>query len=192
MDAATPLIQVVAICDGTILCARSCVGNAATAISPLVSELLAATGYAFGDFAAMAFCSGPGSALGLRAALISIKTWLIFGKNPCQLLEYCSLDMCLGLNQNADCACAHGVGDSLIAKPRGSGVEVLSAGEGALHGAAVFLETRRTAGKDSGYAVANYAIGGANFDPLSICRPSNGELGDYGSIAYRKWERPLE
>ena len=98
--------------------------------------------------------------------------------------------MCLGLNPSASGACARGIGDGLIVKLRGGdAIKILSAGEETPRDAMVFLETRRApSGKNLGYAEANYTIGEANFDILSLCQPSDGELADYGSIAYKKWE----
>jgi hypothetical protein len=69
-------------------------------------------------------------------------------------------------------------------------VETIGAnGDGLRREGIVFLDTRRTRGeKYTDFATADYAIAKGSFPIWSICHESNGELKDYGSGAYKKWD----
>jgi hypothetical protein len=194
IDSATPLIQVAVIEDGNITAAKSSLGNAIDLVPAFVQVLQSGTGLIFDNFDGMIYCSGPGSALGLRIALVSIKTWRIFSEQSFELMEYNSLDMSLCLNPEIKSICTHGVGDDLIVKTRGnSDIKVLVEGEVDFGNDVLFLDTRRVrSDKYKNFGAANYTIGDIDGGILSICKISDGELKNYGdSSTYKKWKENL-
>jgi hypothetical protein len=190
IDAATPLVQVVVLGDGEVLASESSVGNASFAIFPSMKKLLSANDLSMDDFDGMAYCRGPGSALGLRVALIAIKTWMVFSPKIFRLWDYCSLDMCLALNPRIDRVCAGGTGGTLVVKTRQrEGVEIIESGKIPSGSPMFFLNTKRTIGEEyQSFDAANNDIAEATFDILSICNPSSGTLEDYGAGTYKKWD----
>jgi tRNA A37 threonylcarbamoyladenosine modification protein TsaB len=193
VDCATPLIQVAIVEGGRIVLAKALAGNAADLISPLLRNLLRESDHSFEDFDGMIHCGGPGSVLGLRVAVISIKTWMIFSQKTFELLAYNTLDMCLQLNPQFDCVCTSGVGENLIAKAKeDKSIKITNLKNISMGKSVAFLCTRRDSSKDcKDFIAADYNIAGARFNILSICKVSTGELENYGSSTYQKWERGI-
>ncbi|MDR1595302.1 MAG: hypothetical protein LBR91_00010 [Puniceicoccales bacterium] len=191
VDAATPLVQEAIVCASGVVVAKSTRANAVDTISSLAKELFSEHGCGFDEISGMIFCNGPGSAMGLRAALISIKTWMIFHGKHFELFDYCSFDMCLALNGFADGVCTHGTNDVLILKFRGDTDVTLVAADAVKNLSGkniVFLGTRRNScEKYSNFVPAKYDVYDVRFDIFSICRPSDVGLVDYGGGTYRKW-----
>ncbi|MDR2779219.1 MAG: hypothetical protein LBB16_02950 [Puniceicoccales bacterium] len=194
IDSATPMIQVAIIGDGTILASKTSVGNAVDVVTTAVENLLLKAHYDLGDFDGMIYCGGPGSALGLRVALASINTWMIFGERDFKLLTYNSLDMGIHLNQDAENICTYGDGDNLIVKAKDSMDVKISTIDGLDFGNTLFLDTRRIrCEKYQKFPPANYDISTANFDILSLCEIASGELKNYGDNNYKKWSgKPIK
>jgi hypothetical protein len=191
IDAATPLIQAVIFDGAKVLSAEAVLANAVDAVSTLAKKLMAGTATSFDDLHSMAYCGGPGSAMGLRTVLISMKIWTIFSSKKPELVEYSSLDMCLHLNRGAGGVCANVAGEDLIMKRRNGQNAVISncCGENFSPERVVFLNTRRT--KNEKFAKippANYCIAGGEFPLQFAFNPSSGDLKDYGSIFYKKWD----
>jgi hypothetical protein len=193
VDCATPITQVAMLKGGRVAMAKALIGNAAESISPLLGNLFRESQCGFEDFDGMIYCGGPGSALGLRVALVSIKTWMIFSQRTFRLLEYNGLDMCLQLNPQFECVCTNGVGENLIIKFRGDERVTITALKNIPgNKSTAFLSTRRTPSIGcQSFPTANYDIAHAQFDILSICRVSTGELENYGSNSYKKWEHKI-
>ncbi|MDR2776965.1 MAG: hypothetical protein LBB17_02890 [Puniceicoccales bacterium] len=189
IDSATPMTQVVILDDKTVLASKTFLGNAADGITVALGELLLKTNHVLDDFDGIVYCSGPGSALGLRIALASINTWVIFGNRNYKLLTYDALSMGICLNQGARMICTHGLGDNLIVKTRDGGtVRVSTIDELDFSNDILFLDTRHMrCEKYQKFLPANYDISTANFNILSICEIANGELKNYGDGNYRKW-----
>ncbi|MDR0693107.1 MAG: hypothetical protein LBF49_00845 [Puniceicoccales bacterium] len=195
IDSATPTIQVILVDGETILASKAYGGNAVDGITVALEELLLKTHRVLDDFDGMIYCGGPGSSLGLRIALASINTWMIFGNRDFKLMTYDALDMGIRLNQGAPMVCTYGVGDNLIVRARDgrtikiSTIDGLDFGDGIL-----FLDTRRVrCEKYQKFPPASYDIATANFDILSLCEVANGELKNYGGGNYKKWSgNPME
>jgi hypothetical protein len=189
IDSATPTTQVVIVDGKTVLASEVYSGNAVDGITVALGELLLKTHRALGDFDGMIYCGGPGSTLGLRIALASINTWVIFGNSDYKLLTYDALDMGICLNQDARMICTYGLGDSLIIKTRDSGViNISTIEEFDFSDGILFLDTRRMRSeKYQKFPPANYDISTADFDILSNCEIADGELKNYGDGNYKKW-----
>ncbi|MDR1890658.1 MAG: hypothetical protein LBQ23_00530 [Puniceicoccales bacterium] len=195
IDSATPVTQVIIIDNKTILASKASIGNAVDVITSAVEELLLKTNCAIGNFDGMIYCGGPGSALGLRVALTSINTWMIFGKYDCKLLTYDALDMGLHLNRSAKSICTYGTMDNLIVRTKDSaGIKISAMDELDFEDNMLFLDTRRIrCEKYQNFPPANYDISTANFDILDLCEIANGELKNYGDINYKKWSgKPIK
>ncbi|MDR1413736.1 MAG: hypothetical protein LBI56_02235 [Puniceicoccales bacterium] len=193
LDCATSLVQAILLKGKKVAMAKTSIGNATDLIFPLVRSLLVESECSFEDLSGMIYCSGPGSALGLRGALISMKTWMIFSRKIFELLEYNALDMCLGLNPAIGCVFTNGYGENLIAKFRmEENMKIITHADATATTDAAFLNTRRTPPANcQGFAPADYCIANAKFDIMSICETSSGELENYGSNSYKKWERKI-
>ncbi|MDR2737833.1 MAG: hypothetical protein LBB18_02725 [Puniceicoccales bacterium] len=190
IDAATPLVQAVILEGGKIFSWKATSGNATDFVSALVGKLMAEAGIKFADLDSMAYCRGPGSAMGLRTALISIKVWMIFAQKPLGLLEYDGFDMCLRLNPEASGVCTNFGKGSLLVKLRGEhGTKVHDFTDGEkLPDGVVFMGTRRTRSeKCANIAHARYSIGDGDFEIPSICEVSSGELDKYENNSFTKW-----
>ncbi|MDR2432483.1 MAG: hypothetical protein LBD34_01895 [Puniceicoccales bacterium] len=191
IDSATPTTQVILMDDKTVLASEVYSGNSVDGVTVALGEILLKTHHMLDDFDGMIYCGGPGSSLGLRIALASINTWVIFGNRNFKLMTYDALDMGICLNQGARMICTYGVGDSLIVKAKDSGtikistIDELDFGDGIL-----FLDTRpMRCEKYKKFPPANYDIATASFDILSLCEVANGELKNYGDGNYEKWSR---
>jgi hypothetical protein len=192
VDGATPSVQALVIANGSTVAHRCASGNAAESIAELAKSALDECAIELGALDGMAYCSGPGSAIGLRAALLSLKIWQMFsGANP-TLLEYGSLDMCLRLNPNADCVCTHGSDGGIILRTKFDQCTMAAKNlvelEAQQFKNIVFLDTRRIRDRQYGEIhAANYTIASANFNVLSLCRGATGELENYVCHSFKKW-----
>jgi hypothetical protein len=188
MDSATPLMQVAVVEKGRAIAAESAVGHAVDLLSPLVENLMARGEFNFADADGMICCSGPGSSMGLKSALISAKVWKIFSPKALILLQYCSLDMCLRLNRDANTVCVPWRGDVFIAKSADcDAVTRVHRSELQSRVGTLLLNSRRTRPAEcESFPDANYCITAADFDILSICSEFSGELKDYGEFCYEK------
>jgi hypothetical protein len=191
IDSATPTTQVVMVEGKTVLGSEIYSGNAADGITVALGKLFLKMRCTFDNFDGMIYCGGPGSALGLRTALVSINTWVIFGNRGYKLLTYDALAMGICLNQGARMICTYGSGDNLIVKARDNGAIRISTIDGlGFSDDILFLDTRRMrCEKYQKFPPANYDISTANFDILSICEIANGELKNYGDGNHKKWSR---
>jgi hypothetical protein len=136
----------------------------------------------------MIYCSGPGSALGLRAVSISLKTLTIFGKKTFELFEYDSLNMGLSLNPDFGSIYTYATNGNLLLRVRGEENNIIPASDDIPRDKSIFLDTRHVRNvKYVDFVAANYDIGSANFDILSICQPASGDLRNYGNDTYKKW-----
>ncbi|MDR2603533.1 MAG: hypothetical protein LBC11_03160 [Puniceicoccales bacterium] len=189
IDSATPMTQVVIVDDKAVLANEIFLGNAVDGITVALEKLLLRTHHGLDDFDGMIYCGGPGSALGLRIALASINTWVIFGNRDFKLMTYDALDMGICLNQGVRMICAHGSGNNLIVRARDSRATKISTIDGLdFSDDIVFLDTRRMrCEKYQKFLPANYDIAAAKFNILSICEVANGELKNYGDGNYEKW-----
>ncbi|MDR1232663.1 MAG: hypothetical protein LBJ75_00125 [Puniceicoccales bacterium] len=189
IDSATPTTQVIIVDDKTVLASEVSQGNAVDVITIALGELLLKTHRVLDDFDGIIYCGGPGSALGLRIALASINTWMIFGKRNFKLMMYDALDMGICLNRDAEMICTYGLEDNLIVKTRNSRAIKISTIDGIdFNDDILFLDTRRVrCEKYQKFLPANYDISTANFDILSLCEVANGELKNYGDGNYEKW-----
>ncbi|MDR1528490.1 MAG: hypothetical protein LBS22_02810 [Puniceicoccales bacterium] len=189
IDSATQTTQVIIIDDKTVLDGKAYGGNAVDVVTVALEELFLKTNCGLDDFNGIIYCGGPGSSLGLRVALASINTWVIFGKRNFKLMMYDALDMGMYLNQDAKMICTYGLGDNLIVKTRDSrAVKISTIGGLDFSDDILFLDTRRMrCEKYQKFLPANYDISTANFDILSLCEAANGELKNYGDGNYEKW-----
>jgi hypothetical protein len=191
IDSATPTIQVILMDGKTVLASKVYAGNAVDGITVALEELLLKTHRVLDDFDGMIYCGGPGSSLGLRIALASINTWVIFGNRDFKLMTYDALDMGICLNRGARMICTYGVGDNLIVRARDSRpIKISTIDELDFADDILFLDTRRVrCEKYQKFLPASYDIATANFDILSLCEVADGELKNYGDGNYEKWSR---
>ena len=114
IDAATPLVQVAHVIDGKISMVRECRGHCVDVLFGFVRDLMDRCDISWDDVDGMIYCSGPGSAMGLRTALMSISTWEIFSSKNLQIFSYCSLDMCRLLSPDTKTFISCGTGNSIV------------------------------------------------------------------------------
>ena len=68
--------------------------EASLSLFPSVKDALAQSGLELQDLKAIAFCEGPGSMLGIRTAVMGIRTWKSAGLlGDCQILSFSSLEV---------------------------------------------------------------------------------------------------
>ena len=139
------------------------------------------------DFSGMVFCSGPGSSMGLRVALTSINVWKIFSKRKLDILEYCSLEMCMNLNPRFDTIVSYGdMGSAVIMRRSSKTVMIDENFDKKNYQNVALLNTRHVISKNfQDIELAKYDIASANFPILSICRPANGSLKEFATTNTR-------
>ena len=187
IDAATSLIQALYISDKKVVSYRSEIGNSVDLVSALVKGLLEENSLTIDDFSGMVFCSGPGSSMGLRVALTSINVWKIFSKRKLDMLEYCSLEMCMNLNPQFDTIVSYGdMGSAVIMRRSSKTVMIDENFDKKNYQNVALLNTRHVIPKNfQDIELAKYDIASANFPISSICRPSNGSLKEFATANTR-------
>lgn len=187
VDAATSLIQVLYISDKKVVSYKSEVGNSVDLVTVLVKGLIEENSLTIDDFSGMVFCSGPGSSMGLRVALTSINVWKIFSKRKLDILEYCSLEMCMNLNPRFDTIVSYGdMGSAVIMRRSSKTVMMDENFDKKNYQNVALLNTRHVIPKNfQDIELAKYDIASANFPILSICRPSNGSLKEFATANTR-------
>ena len=187
IDAATSLIQALYISDKKVVSYKSEVGNSVDLVTVLVKGLIEENSLTIDDFSGMVFCSGPGSSMGLRVALTSINVWKIFSKGKLDILEYCSLEMCMNLNPQFDTIVSYGdMGSAVIMRRSSKTVMMDENFDKKNYQNVALLNTRHVIPKNfQDIELAKYDIASANFPILSICRPSNGSLKEFATANTR-------
>ena len=183
VDAATSLIQILYISDKKVVSYKSEVGNSVDLVTVLVKGLIEENSLTIDDFSGMLFCSGPGSSMGLRVALTSINVWKIFSKRKLDILEYCSLEMCMNLNPQFDTIVSYGdMGSAVIMRRSSKTVMIDENFDKKNYQNVALLNTRHVISKNfQDIELAKYDIASANFPILSICRPANGSLKEFAT-----------
>ena len=183
VDAATSLIQALYISDKKVVSYKSEVGNSVDLVTVLVKGLIEESSLMIDDFSGMLFCSGPGSSMGLRVALTSINVWKIFSKRKLDILEYCSLEMCMNLNPQFDTIVSYGdMGSAVIMRRSSKTVMMDENFDKKNYQNVALLNTRHVIPKNfQDIELAKYDIASANFPILSICRTSNGSLKEFAT-----------
>ena len=187
IDAATSLIQALYISDKKVVSYRSEIGNSVDLVTVLVKGLIEENSLTIDDFSGMVFCSGPGSSMGLRVALTSINVWKIFSKRKLDILEYCSLEMCMNLNPQFDTIVSYGdMGSAVIMRRSSKTVMIDENFDKKNYQNVALLNTRHVIPKNlQDIELAKYDISAANFPILSICRPANGSLKEFATANTR-------
>lgn len=189
IDAATPLIQVAHVVDGKISMVHSRIGHCVDVLFNLVRDVMNDCGLSLDDIDGMIYCSGPGSTMGLRTALMSISTWEIFNSKKLQIFSYCSLDMCRLLYPNAKTFITCGTGNSVVKLDVGSQSPVVITIDDLQNESDIkFLNTRHViSAKFTGFDQVIYDLNNVSCDIHRICHPSDGTIHDFGDNNYVKW-----
>ena len=187
VDAATSLIQILYISDKKVVSYKSEVGNSVDLGGGRIIKKIKENSLTIDDFSGMVFCSGPGSSMGLRVALTSINVWKIFSKRKLDILEYCSLEMCMNLNPRFDTIVSYGdMGSAVIMRRSSKTVMIDENFDKKNYQNVALLNTRHVISKNfQDIELAKYDIASANFPILSICRPSNGSLKEFATANTR-------
>lgn len=189
IDAATPLIQVAYVIDGKISMVRSRRGHCVDVLFCLVRDLMDRCNISWDGIDGMVYCSGPGSAMGLRTALMSISTWEIFHSMKLQIFSYCSLDMCRLLYPDNKTFIACGVGNNIVKIDVDHDEPYLVSVDDIQDSHEVrFLNTRHVVpAKFSSFDQVVYDLNNVSCDICQICYPSDGTIHDFGENNYVKW-----
>lgn len=189
IDAATPLIQVAHVVDGKISMVHSRIGHCVDVLFPIVCDIMDCCELSWDNMDGMIYCSGPGSAMGLRTALMSILTWKIFNGRKLQIFSYCSLDMCRLLYPNAKTFITCGTGNSVVKMDVGSCEPCLTTIDDLQNESDIkFLNTRHVIpAKFAGFDQVIYDLNNVSCDIHRICHPSDGTIHDFGDNNYVKW-----
>lgn len=91
LDAASSRVQVGALRAGAASVWRSSSEESGRAIFACAREVLDEVGWSVDDAPAFAYCEGPGSLLGIRTAVMALRTWLVLAPRP--VFAFNSLDL---------------------------------------------------------------------------------------------------
>ena len=186
IDAATPRVQVLHLLGGKLQKYASGTGKVAELISDLVEEVQCD----IEDLNDVIFCCGPGSAIGIRSSMVSVKTWQIFLNTNLNIYEYDSLSMSLLLNPKVSCVYTYGVGEELLCKRRNSETIDKVLFKDVLPKQTVhFLDTRLSRQERyKNFTPVVYDIAKLNIHKfLPICRRFDGLLKSYTDVTFQKW-----
>lgn len=94
IDTASRRVCIAVIAQDSCLAVRSSEDEATLSLFPLVKDCLRQAKLKLEDLAAISFCEGPGSMLGIRSATMGIRTWKSAGfLKDCRILSFNSLEI---------------------------------------------------------------------------------------------------
>lgn len=186
LDGATPQVQAAIISDdGMPTFIESSAQVTADRITTLVAPLLERSHLTVDDCSGFIICEGPGSALGLRMALITAQSWQLFHQGPTSLLSYSSLDLALLLHPEMDQIAAPAAGGNIVLKTRASSaIQLFTKEEASSTSNVPFLNTKKTP-SPLHKQVISYDIRHLSSSIFSICHPFSGELSPIGNSSFK-------
>lgn len=105
LDAATPILNLAIFKESECLAVQQSEQAATDGLFPLCRQLLDQTDIDLKQISSLCYCRGPGSILGIRLTLMSVKTWSkVLGLTNSQIFNYSSLHLasaCIG-SKNLD------------------------------------------------------------------------------------------